>query len=174
MLLPPMVKLSNCCRSLVATWALAPLFVTKMLVITTLRLNQNGARNSKKIIVVDCTTKTRTMEKLRVKNGILLTMNPTEHTGLIIVDAGRMMQAQISAVTMASAMAPFPKRRNTKFALPISGSPNMSPVKILIPLKVTRAPGSTICSHTNNNTTQTVIRMKMPFKTNLNCLSCSI
>ena len=30
MLLPPMVKLSICCRSLVATWALAPLIVTKM------------------------------------------------------------------------------------------------------------------------------------------------
>ena len=101
-------------------------------------------------------------------------MNPTEHTGWTTVDAGRMMQAQISAVIIARAMAPFPKRRNTEYALPTSGSSNMSPVKILIPLKVKKAPGLTICVHANKNATQTVIRMKMPFKTNLNRLSCSI
>ena len=103
-----MVKLSICCRIRVATWALAPLFVTKMVVITTLILNQNGARNSKKPIVVAVdATNIRTMEKLRVKNGMLFTTNPTEHTGWIIVDAGLMNQAQISAVTMAWTVAPL-------------------------------------------------------------------
>ena len=37
-----------------------------------------------------------------------------------------------------------------------------------------RAPGSTSVANTNDNTTQTVIRMKRPFKINLNRLSCSI
>ena len=171
-LLPPMVKLSICCRSRVATWALAPLFVTKIVVSTALIFNQNGASISKKTHVTVCTTKLRTMEKLRVKNGILLTMNPTEHTGLIIVDAGRLMQAQISAVTMARAVTAFPKRRNTNCNLPSSGLPNMSPVNKFIFLK--RTPGSLICANTNSNTTQKVIRMKRPFKTNLNRFSCSI
>ena len=101
---------------------------------------------------------------------ILLTMNPTEHTGWIIVDAGFMTQAQISAITMARAVVPFVKRGNSKYALPLST--NMSPVKKCSLLK--RAPGSMICAHTNNNTTQTVIRMRRPFKTNLNPFSCSI
>ena len=171
-MLPPMVKLSICCRSRVATWALAPLFVTKMVVSTALIFNQNGASISKKTHVTVCTTKLRTMEKLRVKNGILLTMNPTEHTGWIIVDAGRLMQAQISAVTMVRAVTALPKRRVTKYAFPISGSSKMSPVKRNTCLK--RAPGSMISAHANNNKTQTVIRMKRPFKTNLNCFSCSI
>ena len=71
---------------------------------------------------------------------------------------------------MARAVAPFVKRGNSKYALPCST--NMSPVKKCSLLK--RAPGSMICAHTNNNTTQTVIRMKMPFKINQNRLSCSI
>ena len=120
------------------------------------------------------TTKIMTMDILRVKNGILLTMTPIEHTGWIIVDAGRMMEAQISAVTMARAVAPLPERRNTKYALIASGSYNMPPVKKFVPLKLKRAPGSKICAHTNNNITQAVIRMKRAFKTNLNLLSCSI
>ena len=165
-----MLKLSICCRSRNATWALAPSFVTKMVVSTTLIFNQNGARNSKKPIVTVDATKIRTMEKLRVKNGILFTTNPTEHTGWIIVDAGFMTQAQIPAITMARAVAPFVKRGNSKYALPLST--NMSPVKKCSLSK--RAPGSMICAHTNNNTTQTVIRMKMPFKINQNRLSCSI
>ena len=124
---PPMVKLSICCRSRNATWALAPLFVTKMVVITALMINQNGARNPKKTIATVCTTIIMTIDKLRVKNGITLTTSPTEHTGWIIVnDAGRMAQAQISAVTIARAVAPLPKRMNTKYALPPSGSTNCS------------------------------------------------
>ena len=83
-----------------------------MLVISTLALNQNGCLISKKTHVTVCKTKLRTIEKLRVKNGILLTMNPTEHTGGIVVDAGRMMKAQISAVTIASTVTPLPKRKN--------------------------------------------------------------
>ena len=75
-----MVKLSIRCRIRDATWALAPLFVTKMVVITALTFNQGGEENSKKTIVTVCTTITRTMDRLRVKNGILLTTNPTEHT----------------------------------------------------------------------------------------------
>ena len=110
-LFPPMVKLSICCHIRVATWALAPLFVTKMLVSTALIINQNGAWNPKKVAVTACTTKLRTMEEFRVKNGILLTMNPTEHTGWIIVDAGRLMKAQISAVTMARTVAPLLQRK---------------------------------------------------------------
>ena len=90
-LFPPMLKLSICCRSRVATCALAPLFVTKMHVRNALRLNQNANWYSNKTIVTVCKTMIRTKEKLRVKNGILLTMNPTEHTGWIIVDAGRLM-----------------------------------------------------------------------------------
>ena len=171
---PPTVKLSICCRSRNATWALAPLFVTKMHGTNALIFNHTGDENSKTTHATVCTTIIMTMEQLRVKKGIWLTMNPTEHTGWMIVEVGRMMQAQISAVTIARAMAPFPKRRNTEYALPTSGSSNMSPVKIFIPLKEKRAPGLTICVHANNNATQTVIRMKMPFKINLNRLSCSI
>ena len=85
-----------------------------MVVSTTLIFNQNGARNSKKPIVTVDATKIRTMEKLRVKNGILFTTNPTEHTGWIIVDAGRLMKAQISAVTMARAVTALPKRENIR------------------------------------------------------------
>ena len=171
-MLPPIVKLSICCRIRNATCALAPLLVTKMIVITALIYNQKGPRNSKKTIVTVFPIKTRAMEKLRVKNEIWLTMNPTEHTGWIIVDAGRMTQAHISAITMARAVAPLPIRKNIIFALPTSGSTNMSPVKKFILSK--SAPGSMICAHTNNNTTQAVIRMRRPFKTNLNRLSCSI
>ena len=76
-----------------------------------------------------CKTKLRTIEKLRVKNGILLTMNPTEHTGWIVVDAGRMIKAQISADTIARAVTPLQKRRNIRCALLSSGLPNMTPVK---------------------------------------------
>ena len=71
---------------------------------------------------LQCITNIKTIEKLRLKNGILLTMNPTEHTGWIIVDVWRMTQATISVVTIARAVAPFPKRMNTKHALPTSGS----------------------------------------------------
>ena len=46
-----------------------------------LHLNQNGRRNPKKTPVTTCTTMIRKMEKLRVKNGMLLTMNPEEQTG---------------------------------------------------------------------------------------------
>ena len=121
------------------------------------------------------TTMTMTMDILRVKNGIVLTMNPTEHTGgWIIVDAGRMMQAQISAVTIARAVIALLERRNTRYALPTSGSSKTSPVNKFTPLKVKRAPGSKICAHTNNNTTERVIRMKRHFKTNLNRFSCSV
>ena len=123
----------------------------KIVVSTTLAFNQNGARNSKKTTVTFCTTKIRTMEKLRVKNGIWLTMNSTEHTGWIIVDAGLMNQAQTSAVTMARTVAPLLQRKNTKYALPNSRSTSMSPVKKSTLTK--RAPGSTICAHPNNNTT---------------------
>ena len=86
-----MENLTRAGPALVATWALAPLFVTKMVEITTLIFNQNGAKNPKKSIVTE----------------MLLMMNPTEHTGWIIVDAGLMNQAQISAVTMAWTVAPL-------------------------------------------------------------------
>ena len=86
-----------------------------MVVITTLILNQNGARNSKKPIVVAVdATKIRTMEKLRVKIGMLFTTNPTEHTGWIIVDAGLLTQTQISAVSIARAVTALPKRENIR------------------------------------------------------------
>ena len=39
-----------------------------------------------------------------MKNRIVLTTNPTEHAGWIIVDAGRMTQEQISVVTIARPM----------------------------------------------------------------------
>ena len=81
-----------------------------------------------------------------------MTTNPTEHAGQIIVDAGRMTQAHISAITMARAVTVLPKRKNIIFALPYSGSTNMSPVKKFNFTK--RAPGSMICAHTNDNTTQ--------------------
>ena len=59
----------------------------------------------------------RTMEKLRVKKGMLLTMNPGEHTGwIIVVDAGLTMRAQISAVTIARAVMPWENRMKTSVA----------------------------------------------------------
>ena len=72
-----------------------------------------------------------TTEKLRVKNGILLTINPTEHTGWIVVDvdAGRKMKAQISAVTIARAVTPLPKTKNIRCAVLSSGLSDMSLVK---------------------------------------------
>ena len=73
-----------------------------------------------------------TTEKFRVKNGMLLTMNPTEHTGWIVVDvdAGRLMKAQISAVTIARAVTPLPKTRNIRCGVLTSGLSNMSPAKL--------------------------------------------
>ena len=120
---------------------------------------------------LQCITNIKTIEKLRLKNGILLTMNQTEHTGWIIVDVGRMTQATISVVTIARAVAPFPKRMNAKHALPTSGSTDSKFSELTSGSISKRAPGSTICAHTNNNTTQTVIRMNWPFKTNLSCFS---
>ena len=47
--------------------------------------NQRGTGKSKNTPVTNCTTIPKTMEKLRLKNGILLTMNPAEQTGWMIV-----------------------------------------------------------------------------------------
>ena len=116
-----------------------------MVVISPLIINQNGKTNSRKTPVTSCTTMIRTMERLRVKNGILLTTNPAEHTGWIIVDAGRMMRAQISAVTIARAVMPLEKRMKTSVnAAMLSSCSNKSPVKKYTLPK--RAPGSMICA----------------------------
>ena len=106
-----------------------------------------------------------------MKNKIWLRTDPTEHTGWIVVDAGRMTQAQISAVTMARAVTPLKRRRNILCAL-LSGLSNVSPVKKYIPLK--RAPGALVCTNTNNDTTEIVIKMRRQFMTHLNRFSCSI
>ena len=106
MLLPPMVKLSICWRSLDATCFMASLFVTKMVVATALKVNQKGIRKPPKTAATTCRTMAKTIHMFKVKNGILLTMNPGEHTGWTICDAGRMAQAQISDVSIARTVRP--------------------------------------------------------------------
>ena len=56
-------------------------------------------------------------------------------------------------------------------AMVSSGSNNPQAKKCTFPKM---APGSVTCANNNIKTTLTVIRMKRPFKTNLNRLSCSI
>ena len=63
------------------------------------------------------------MEKLRLKNGMLLVMNPAEHTGWMIVEAGRITSAQISEMTIATAVTPVEKRMNIEVNLAILMDP---------------------------------------------------
>ena len=112
MLLPPMVKVSICCRTREATCFLAPLFVANIVAKSTVMYTQKGWINSKKTPVTTCPTNAKNMEKLRLKNGMLLTMNPAEQTGWMIVEAGRMTRAQISEVIIAMAARPLEKTRN--------------------------------------------------------------
>ena len=156
-LLPPMVKLSICCRSLVATCFLAPLFVARIIATTILMCNQNGWTNPKKTPETICPTIPKTMEKFRLKNGILLTMKPTEQTGWMIVEAGRMTRAQISEVTIAKAARLLEKTRNivanmailmdevNKNLLSLSSGSNKLPDKKCTLSKT--APGSMRCAN---------------------------
>ena len=151
-----MVKVSICCRSLVATCFLAPLFVARIVATITLVCNQNGTRNSKKTAVTSCTTIPKTMLKLRLKNGMLLTMNPAEHTGWIIVEAGRFTSAQISDMTIAEAVTPEEKRMNIEVNLAILMDPvllsswsNELPDKKYASSKM--APGSMMCANRKND-----------------------
>ena len=156
MLLPPMVKVSICCRSREATCFLAPLFVAKIVATSTLACNQNGTRNLKKTAVTSCTTISKTIEKLRLKNGMLLTMNPAEQTGWIIVEAGRMICAQISEMTIAKAVTPLEKRMNIEVNLAtlidadlLPSWSNKSPAKKYTLSKM--APGSMMCANRKND-----------------------
>ena len=125
-----------------------------MAVTSALIFSQKGtSRNSKKTPTTTCTTIAKTMEKLRLKNGKLLTMNPREHTGWTIVDAGRITQAQISEVIIVRAVVQAEKRTNIALNLvkSHSRSTKRSPVKKYTFSK--RAPGSKICASRKNNTT---------------------
>ena len=123
-----------------------------MAVITTLLINQKGTTRPKKIFVTTRTTIARTMEVFSVKNGILLTVNPAEHTGLTNVDAGRMTQAQISEMVIARAVMPPEKIKNVVLNLVISSSRSTGlPVRKFTFLK--RTPGSMICANKKSNTT---------------------
>ena len=87
-----------------------------------------------------------------MKNGILLTINPAEHTGLTNVDAGRMTQAQISEMVIARAVMPPEKIKNVVLNLVISSSRSTGlPVRKFTFLK--RTPGSMICANKKSNTT---------------------
>ena len=150
---PLMVNVSICCRRRDATWALASLFVAKMVVISKLKVCQEGRRKPKKS-VTKCTTIAKTMEKLRVKNGILLTMKPGEQTGLIIDAGGRKTWAQISEVNIATAVMPQEKCMNIAVNIAIAklfSCPTKPPVKKYTLLK--RAPGSRICAKRKKNPT---------------------
>ena len=107
------------------------------------------------------------MEVFRVKNGILLTMNPAEHTGWMIVDAGRMTQAKISEVIITRTVPPLQKTRKILADLAILSCSNTPSVKKDTLSK--RAPGA----NTKNKTTLRVIRTKSAFRTNLNLFSWS-
>ena len=149
---PPMVKVSIFCRTRDPTWALASLFVARMVVISKLKVCQEGRIKPKKRGVTTCTTIAKTMEKLRVKKGILLTMKPGEQPGLIINAAGRRTRAQISEVNIATAVTPQEKCMNIAVNMAIdklSSCPTEPPVKKSTLLK--RAPGSTICAKKKNN-----------------------
>ena len=148
-MLPPMVKVSIRWRIRCATWALAPWLVTKI-VVTIVVGNQRGAPKSMKTYATTFTTIPKTMDMFSVKNGIWLTINAWEQTGWIIVDAGFMIQAQISQVTIARAVIPTEKKRSIAVNLAILSSTSARPpVKKYILLK--RAPGSMICANTKNN-----------------------
>ena len=114
---------------------------------------QKGRKNSKKKVATTRTTIDKTMGKLRLKNGKLLTMNPWEHTGWTIVDAGGMTQAKISEVIIARAVVQAEKRANIALNLvkSHSRSTKRSPVKKYTFSK--RALGSKICASRKNNTT---------------------
>ena len=167
-----MVMVSICCLSLDARCFLAILFVTKIAVSSTLICNQKSKSKSKKTPVTACTTIPRTIEKLRVKKGMVLTMKPAEQTGWVIVDAGRMTRAQISEVTIARAVMLLETTRNILVDLDmLSSCSKKAPLKKLTLPK--RDPGSVICASNANNTTLTVIKIRRPLKTNLNRFSCS-
>ena len=114
----------------------------------------------------------RTIEKFRVRNGIVLTMNPAEQTGSVIVDAGRMTRTQISEVTIVRAVMPLEKTRKILVDFVILSSCSKKAPVIKSTLRK-RDPGSVVCANNANNTTFTVIRIRRLFKTNLNRFSCS-
>ena len=171
-LFPPMVMVSICCCSLDATWFLAILFVSKMAVSSAQICNQMSKSKSKKKPVTACTTIPRTMEKFRVRNGIVLTMNPGEQMGWLIVDAGPMTRTQISEVTIVRAVMPLEKTRKILVDFVILSSCSKKAPVIKSTLRK-RDPGSVVCANNANNTTFTVIRIRRLFKTNLNRFSCS-
>jgi len=107
-----MVKVSICCRTREATCFLAPLFVARIVTKSTVMCSQKGWINSKKTPVTICPTNAKTMEKLRLKNGMLLTMNPGEQTGWVIVEEGCIIRAQISQMIIAKAARPLEKTMN--------------------------------------------------------------
>ena len=147
-----MVKVSICCRRRVATCFLAPWLVTRIAIRIALKYNQKGLpRNLKKTPVTTCTTSAKTIEMLRLKNGIVLTIKPAEHTGRVIVDAGRMIQAQSSEVIITKTVTPLQKRITILVDLTMvsSGSNNLAK-KCTFPI---RAPGSVTCANNNINTT---------------------
>ena len=136
--------------------------------ITALKLNKTNVWNSTKTFVAVCTT-TYDQDKGDVESEKWDTVDDESNR------VHRLDNCWRRTVTIARAVAPFRKERILRicFAILIEYySTNMSPVnKYTLPK---RATGSKRCAHTNNNTTQTVIRMNWPFKTNLNRFSCSI
>ena len=148
-----MVKVSICCRRRVATCFLAPWLVTRIAIRIALMYNQKGLpRKSKKTPVTTFTSPAKTIEILRLKNGIVLTIKPAEQMGRIIVDAGRMIQAQSSEVNITRMVTPLQKARNilVDLAMMSSGANNPPAKKCTFPK---RAPGSVTCANNNINTT---------------------
>ena len=146
---------------------MAFLFVTRIAVTIKPCRNQCGARMLKKTPTI-CTTIAKTMERLIVKNGILLTINPGTHMDWALAEAGRKSQAQTSEVSMARAVAPLNETK--KILNEISG---IFQTKLLVRelsfLKLASGPKVS----PNNTKTQTVLRIEFKVKTNLNRFSWS-
>ena len=75
-------------------------------------------------------------------------MNPWEQTGWVIVDAGRMTQAQISQVTIAKAV--MPPEKNVSLANSLATLSNTPPVKKYNLME--KAPGSMIWANRKKST----------------------
>ena len=122
----------------------------------------------KKTLMTICTTITKTMERLIVKKGILLTMNPGAQMGWTLVEAGRKSQTQTSEVSMARAVVTLNETKKIMNDLSRSIQTKLL-VRKLSFLKFASGPKVS----PNNSKTQTVLKIEFKVKTNLNRFSWS-
>ena len=113
MLFLPMMIRSSCCRILKATCFLAIWFVANIAMRRADTSSHGGTATTKKKRTNIETRITKTIEKLRLKNGMLMTTYPGAQRGVTSSGeaGGRMICAQISEVIMARAVIPTKKMK---------------------------------------------------------------